>query len=251
MKRSERHRLKENEISEIFRETVEKFSESGRGLKAAVVAILVVLVGGGGFWGWRARTEGQARAMLGEALAITASPIAPPPAPAANGTTPAAPTPPPPSSYASAPARDQAALAKFVEVATNYPSSKAAVVARYHAASILVTLGRIPDASTRFQEVVDRDGDGFYGRMAQLGLIDAEVRQGQYDRAIAQYRELVNKKDDRLPLDAVLLQLGRTYAAAGKPNEARQTFDQLLKEYPDSDYLADAKREIAYLSNPS
>jgi outer membrane protein assembly factor BamD (BamD/ComL family) len=40
------------------------------------------------------------------------------------------------------------------------------------------------------------------------------------------------------------MQLGRTYLDAGKRADARQTFNRLVEEYPESVFMTDAKREL-------
>ena len=47
-----------------------------------------------------------------------------------------------------------------------------------------------------------------------------------------------------LPVDGVLMQLGRTYLDAGKRAEAQQTFNRLVEEYPESQYSGEARREL-------
>ena len=88
------------------------------------------------------------------------------------------------------------------------------------------------------------NGDGFYGQMARLGLAEAQARAGQYDQAINAFKELAQRKDGPLPVDGILMQLGRTYLEAGKRADAQQTFNRLVEEYPESPFTADAKREL-------
>jgi outer membrane protein assembly factor BamD (BamD/ComL family) len=92
--------------------------------------------------------------------------------------------------------------------------------------------------------VVDRDGSGIYGQMARLGLAEAQARSGQYDAAIKAFQELSQRKDGLLPVDGILMQLGRTYRDAGKQTEAQQTFNRLVTEYPESPFSGDARREL-------
>jgi TolA-binding protein len=135
-------------------------------------------------------------------------------------------------------------LPKLLAAADAYPSTAAGLSARYQAGSVLVSLGRDADAAQRFQEVAERDGDGLYGRMARLGLADVQVRQAKYDQAIATYKELSATAKDDLPVDGVLMALGRAYVAAGKKTEAGQTFKRIGDEFPSSPYAAEAKREL-------
>ena len=92
--------------------------------------------------------------------------------------------------------------------------------------------------------MIARDSDGFYGQMARLGLAEAQARAGQYDQAINGFKELAQRKDGPLPIDGILMQLGRTYLEAGKHADAQQTFNKLVEEYPESPFTGDAKKEL-------
>ena len=97
--------------------------------------------------------------------------------------------------------------------------------------------------------MVDKAGTkDFYGRMAQLGLVETLVQAKQYDQAIAKAQTLANTTDDALPRDAMLMELGRAYAAAGKKTEAKQTFDKVVTEFPDSAFADEAKTMITSLT---
>jgi TolA-binding protein len=80
--------------------------------------------------------------------------------------------------------------------------------------------------------------------MARLGLAEAQVRAGQYDAAITTFKDLAQRKDGPLPVDGILMQLGRTYVEAGKRVEAQQTFNRLVEEFPDSPFSGDARKAL-------
>jgi outer membrane protein assembly factor BamD (BamD/ComL family) len=83
--------------------------------------------------------------------------------------------------------------------------------------------------------------------MARLGLAEAYARSGQFEQAITAFKELAQRKDGQLPVDGILMQLGRTYRDAGKVADAQQTFNRIIEEFPDSPFNADAKRELEAL----
>jgi predicted negative regulator of RcsB-dependent stress response len=240
MKRSERHRLKENELSHAFTEATNRFAERQRTYGTAGAIVLVVALAAGGYWAWHTRNETRAQVLLTEALMVVQSPVEAP-KPDADGKVVQL-----PGSYPTINARAEAALQKFVQVGDQYPSTKAGIASRYYAAAALSMLGRPGEAVTRFQDVVNRAGaSNFYGRMAQLGTIEAQVQAKQYDQAIAGAQALANSTDDSLPRDAALMELGRAYAAAGKKTEAKQTFDKVVTEFPESAFADEAKAAIA------
>ena len=76
MKRSERHRLKENELSHALSEATARLAQnqrdrSGRGGRRRAV----VLGAAGGYWAWTAERETRAQSMLAEALMTVQSPV--------------------------------------------------------------------------------------------------------------------------------------------------------------------------------
>ena len=244
MKRSERHRLKENELSHAFSEATARLAEQRRTYTLVGAIVAVVLLAAGGYWAWHTRTETRAQVMLSEALTVVQSAVEPPKADASGKIAQA------PGTYPTIAARSEAALTKFTQVANSYPSSRAGVAARYYAASALAMLGRSADAAARYQEVIDRAGTkDFYGRMAQLGVIEALVQAKQYDQAIAKAQALTNAAaDDSFPRDAILMELGHAYAAAGKKTEAKETFDKVVTEFPDSPFAEEAKAQVTAIS---
>ena len=208
------------------------------GLVAGIVALLVIV--GIGYWAWTTRSENRAQALLGDAIVIMQAPVEEPKPGAKPGVT----------GYPTIQARAEAALAKFAEVYTAYPSTDAGVASRYYAAAALAMLGRHDEAASRFQETVDLAGDStFYGRMARLGVVEANMQAKKYDQAITAAQALVNNtSDDTIPRDALLMELGRVQVAAGKKADAKQTLDKVIAEFPESPYIEEAKRMIAELT---
>ncbi|MCM3879020.1 MAG: tetratricopeptide repeat protein [Vicinamibacterales bacterium] len=242
MKGTERHKLKENELSHVLSEAATRLAENRAKFGPIVALVLVVALGAGGYWAWNTRNETRAQLLLSDALAVIQSPVEEPKP--VNGKVTQA-----PGTYPTVSARAEAALVKFAAVHDAYPSTTSGIAARYYAASALAMLGRSGEAATRFQEVVDRAGTNvFYGRMAQLGRIEAQLQAKQFDQAIGAAQALANNADETLPRDAVLMELGRVYAAAGKKTEAKQTFDKVVAEFPESPYADEAKQLLTTLT---
>jgi TolA-binding protein len=234
MKRTERHHLKENELERFARRAREAVETRRRETTAALVALVVIGVVAIGYWAWRERVQTRAHALLAAALAVQEARVGPATAPGAGGTL----------SFATERERSLAALTKFKAAADAYPSTDAGIFARYMEAATSMALGNAPDAAREYQQVIDRAGDSIDGQMARLGLAEAQARAGQYDQAINTFKELAQRKNGPLPIDGILMQLGRTYRDAGKRNDAQQTFNRLVEEYPQSPFAGDAKREL-------
>lgn len=244
MKSIERHRIKEDQFVTTLHDTFERIEQNRKQLLTGIVAVTVLAAAVGGFMWWRQQTQAKASGLLAEALSVAAAPVVPPSPPAGSTLNESAPPPPPANSYPTEAARSQAALPKFMVAADAYPTTVPGLAARYHAAATLVALGKDAEAERRYQEVIDKAGNGLYGRMARLGLAEVQVRQKKYEPAINTLKDLSTSAKDELPLDGVLMQLGRTYALAGRKAEAVQTYQRLTTEFPASAYAGDARKEL-------
>ena len=240
MKSTERHKLKENEFARTVARTREVIETRGRDVATIVVVVIVAIALAGGYAWWRQSRNAKANALLAEALAVEEAPVIAPVAPAPGSPIPVQ----QPGTFATDQARLEAASPKLLKVADTYPNTDAGITARYHAASVLANLGRHAEAEQRYQEVVDKAGNSLYGRTAKLGLADVLVSEGKYDNAIKIYQEVSTDSKSPLPIDGVLMQLGRAYMKAGKKNEAAHAFTRVVEEFPQSLYAADARREM-------
>lgn len=238
MKRTERQHLKENELR-AFALQARSTIEARRRETTAIVAIAVIVGAAAiGYFGWREHVQTKAHALLAQAMATEDARVGPPPAPG---------TPSAGLYFPTERERAQAALTKFKVAADAYPSTDAGVYARYQQAATALSLGDTKGAIAAYEEVIAKAGSGFYGQMARLGLAEAQARAGQYDQAITTFKDMAQRKDGPLPVDGILMQLGRTYLEAGKRADAQQTFNRLVEEYPESPFTGDARKELETL----
>lgn len=238
MKRTERQHLRENEIEQFARQARELVEAKKRETTFFVSAIVIVAAIALGYFAWHTHVQTRADDLLAQAVAVRDARVGPPPAPGQ------------PSSGLYFPTeheREQAALTKFKAAADAYPSTDAGLYARYQQASTELALDHASQAAAAYQQVIDHAGSSIYGQMARLGLAEAQARAGQYDQAINAFKELAQRKDGPLPIDGILMQLGRTYLDAGKRADAQQTFNRLVEEYPESPFSVDAKRLLETL----
>jgi TolA-binding protein len=235
MKRTERHHLKENELVQFANRARDTIDARQREIGVVAIAVILVSIAVIGYSAWQSRVEGRAGALLADAIIVSDARVGPPPAPGTPATGPSFPT---------DREKYEATAAKFKAVADQYPSSDSGLFARYREGATQMALGNAKEAAAAYQQVIDRAGTKLYGQMARLGLAEAQAREGQYDSAINTYRGLADNKDGPLPVDGILMQLGRTYLEAGKATEAQQTFNRVVEEFPESPFSGDARREL-------
>ena len=238
MKRTERHHLKENDIAEWLIGAKHWYEANSKTIGYIGIAAALALAAVMGTMAYRQMNQGKATSALAAALAVAEAPVLPPAPPEAGK--------PPvqrPGTYPTDRARLDAALPKLLAVAEAYPDSDAGLMARYRAAAALVTVGRTQEGAARYKEVVDK-GKGAYQVMARLGIAEAHLVAGQFDQAIASFKEVEALKSDDVPVDGVLMQLARAYQLAGKSEDAKKAFKRVIDEFPQSPYAAAARREV-------
>jgi predicted negative regulator of RcsB-dependent stress response len=243
MKTSERHHLKEDDFQIALARTRESFVAQRRPIAMIVGGVLLTIAVIGGYVIWQRSTQEKAAALFAEGIVVAATPIATPETEASNLPGQIAPR-PQGRTYPNEKARATAAIAKFSEASQAYPSSRAGIAANYRAAALLAEQGRTGEAETRFNDVISRDGNGVYGRMAKLGIATLQIQTKKYDQAIAALQTLSQRADADVPVDAVLMQLADAYQRAGRTPDAVKTFTRVVDEFPQSPYLQDARRRL-------
>lgn len=240
MKSTERHKLKENEFAHTVARARDVIDTRGRDMATLAIVVIVAVAVAFGYVAWRQSRDSKANTMLAAALAVAEAPVVAPVAPAPGSPMPVQ----QPGTFQTERARLDAALPKFQEASDRYPNTDAGIAARYHAAGTLASLGRLAEAESRYQEVIDKAGSRIYGRTARLGLAQVQVAQGKFDPAIAIYQQLTTDTTSPIPVDGVLMELGRAYLKAGKKADAAHAFTRVVEEFPQSLYAADARREM-------
>jgi TolA-binding protein len=246
MKRKERHHLKENDLAQTILAAREAIEQRRSLLTGTLLAVLLGAVVIGGIVVWQQEDDARAEQLLADAMVTFNARVIPPSAtPAQPGEVPAAATLGATGSYATEAAKLNAALPKLKTAADTYPDTDAGITARYHYASSLAALGKHAEAMQAFDDVVSRAGsDSLYGRMAQMGKADTQVRAGQLEEAIATWKTLASSTDEDLPKDAILMELGKAYQASGNQEEAKKTFTEIVDQHPTSPYAAEARTAL-------
>lgn len=248
MKASHRHALKDNEFGHLLADAQSSLSQHRR-LLLGILA--VVLVGGGGFGGyraWQANLENKAGALLAAGVVIEESSIQAPEPPAGTTLDANSPGGQPPGTYPSLATRLEAQLPKFMEAADAYPATVAGQSARLHAADTLVQLGRTDEAIRQF-DLLSTSKNPLMVNAAKLGKAAAQLRAGQYDAAIAVFKAESELATSTWPAEAMLFELARAYTLAGKTEDARKTLQQIIDKHGSTPFGAEARTELARLSS--
>jgi TolA-binding protein len=198
----------------------------------SVVGALVLIAAIAGFTLWRTHQENKAQKRLAEAIQIAEAPVAAPEAAPAAGT------------YASEQEKTAKAEPIFREVLSEYGSTDAADVAGIYLARIEIAKGETAAARAKLEAFIDEHPKHLLAQAARVSLIDLKLTAGEATQVIAELEKDVATTEGGLPQDVALTLLARAYETAKQPEKARDAYQRIVNEYPDSPYTLEAQRKL-------
>jgi TolA-binding protein len=237
MKAEERRHLKQDEFAVRAAWVADQVTTNRTRLLTVAGVIVAIGIGVWGYFYMQNHAADRASAMLGSAMLIAQSPIAPPSS--VPGALQAAGT------YPTEAARADATAAALKKVIDAYPSTDTGTAARYYLGATLLSVGRAEDAERAFSEAATKGGTSLYAEMAKLGDVEALASLKRYDEAIKLLTDLSAQRNSRLPMDGVLMELASVCKKAGKTQEARAAFKRIVDEFPESSYANEARQQLS------
>lgn len=233
--RINRKDLKHDRFVEGAGDTIVSVREHARTALAIAIAAIVLIVAAVGFVAWRRTVEERAQTSLAEAISTFERPLRDE---APEGTA-------EDRSFASEDERLQKSQPLFQAVVDQYGSSDAADVARLYLGQILVRQGKSAEALPLFEEFLSDHDDHFLAGSAQMSVYQIRMAEGQKSEVVAEMEQQLSSDTPRLPKDVLLAMLAEAYEAEGERVKARDAWQRLANEFPDSAYAIDAQRKIA------
>jgi predicted negative regulator of RcsB-dependent stress response len=230
-----RKELKQDKVRETFEHGAEAVLSH---TKLAGIAVLVLLLAGMGYFGWKIyadRQTGEAQAALDDAMKIYNAPLA----------VPGQPTLPGDITYVDPNQRAQDAETKLAAVADKFPSTKPGKLARYYAALCLMDLDKLNAASEQLSKL-DAGSDKELGALAQFQKALIAERTGKNDEAIKTLRALSTTDSVLVPKPMVLLELAGVLRLTD-PKQATTMYEQIKKDYPNTNIAEQADKELSAL----
>jgi hypothetical protein len=234
-----RKELKQDKIHDAIEHGAEAVFSHTTVLAAAVLAVVIVVVG---YFGWRFyndRKTVQATAALDIATKAYTARIGATPDPSDPGE----------PFYPTETARAEDAVLKFSSVAEKYPNTNPGRLAAYYAALCYVDLERHNQALEELKKISSgKDKELVAMAQYQTGVI--YERTGKTAEAAKVFRDLAEHSSVFVPRPLVLLELAETLRQSN-PKEAASVYEQLKKEFPNTAVSDEADRGLETLAPQS
>ncbi len=150
-------------------------------------------------------------------------------------------------SFASEAARQARARRLLEQVRDDYRWTDAADVAALYLADLDATGGKVAAARQLWSDFVKKHGDHVLAVQARIDLLELDRSQGKGQQVTQQLRQMLDQSDASLPQDVTLYQLAITLEQLNRDQEAIQTYQRLVDEFPQSPYHQTAQQKLAAL----
>ena len=240
MKTSERHHIKRNELATFLDHAVFVIEENLRPIAIGAATVFVLAAGAYGWARWSDSRDAEASYRLGEILRVRNAPIALSPAAmnAPTGT----------QTFATAEERGGRIIDLADGILEGYGSSTSAPMAMYYKALTLSELGQYDEATASLETLLRDYPDDFVTPHARFKLGSVLEIQGRPGEALIHFQTVAEDVRSLFPREEGLLGVARCHEQLGQMDEALQTYQRVLNEFPGTQYFSEARRRIDELS---
>lgn len=135
----------------------------------------------------------------------------------------------------------------FEKVISTYSRTDQSDMARLYLARLDLDAGKVDEARATLVKIKNRHQGDAIGRVAALDLLHLQISSGQGAEVARELEKMVVGRDKTLPRDTALFELGQVYLEEQKNEQAREYFQKIVDDFPDSPYAAKAKEKIQSL----
>lgn len=149
--------------------------------------------------------------------------------------------------FASEEARRERAKELFTEVWDGYGGSQSGRLALVYLGRIALDEGDTETARQRWRTFVEAGDDTVLVSETHLNLIALERQEGRAEEVAQKLETMLDQPNPGLPRDALLFELGSTYEALGREQQALDSYRRLVEEFRSSMYVQEAQQRMAAL----
>lgn len=137
--------------------------------------------------------------------------------------------------------------AQFEKIVSAYGRTDEGDMARLYVARMDLDAGKVDKARNTLVKVKGKHHGDAIGRIAALDLLHLQINSGQGAEVAKELEKMVVGRDTTLPRDVALFELGQVYLEEQKTEQAREYFQKIIDDFPNSPYSTKAKEKLKRL----
>jgi TolA-binding protein len=233
-----RQDMKRNELSTALGKGYDYAESHGRTILLAAGSLLALALLAGLFYMYRNSQAEKSNTALARAIEVYQAPIDP-----------AAPKPDDPVSptFADEAARQTKAKALFQELYEKHGSTVAGDVASVYLAQIAMAENQPERARELWNAFLEDYDDHLLAGQTRVNLLRLDRSQGKGQEVAQTLTAMLDEAEPPLPMDVILSELASTQEQLGKTQEAVQSYQRIIDEFPQSPYAQEARQRISAL----
>ncbi len=236
MSRLTRQEMKRDEVREKFEIFLHYVAAHWKPLVAGFGIFVVAILGYFGIQELMSHRDNKAGEMLSRALRVASAPV---------GVAEAKPDDELAPSFSDESARSEKAESLFLEIRDDYGRTSSGAVSGVYLAGLAMADGRTDEARTLWQEFLEDRPDHLLTATVKVNLLHLDRAEGKGEQVVTELQQELDRKADRiLPEDVLLYELGTTLEELGRGDEAREHFQRLVDEFPQSGFRTEAQQSL-------
>lgn len=236
-KRLSRKEIKEDirhdELSTVLETTIQRFQENRNLILGSVAAVLLAGLAAIATTSWLDSRNEAAQKELAEVVRAADAPVG------EEAASPLALT------FASEEERKEALKSRLQDVGGGPGKGDLAKIASLYEADLALQEGDEETARRLWEEFLDAHEDHVVAASVRLNLIRLDREEGRAEEVLNLLQAELDRAKRDLPEDVVLFELAETLRSLGRMDEAKERYQQLLDEHPESPWTGDARRFVA------
>jgi tetratricopeptide (TPR) repeat protein len=237
-----KHDIQEDAFRHGVAETFQYVAGHRRLLVGALVGVLALVALFIAVRAYMASRERASSELLGRAERVLAGPIV------TSGAEPEDDRAP---SFPDDASRTARAKALFEELREEHGGTAAGAVATVYLGHMRHQAGDVAGARELWGEFLDDHDDHMLASGVRVSLLELDRQEGRAAEVAERLRADLERGDKPLPEDVLLFELARTLEQLGNSQEAREVYQRLGDEYPDSPFASQAQAKARELGPQS
>ena len=241
MKKQERHQIKQHDLATLVERVSIYIQDNLRTVLLVAGAVVLAVLSLFAARNWMIEREAEASMMVGLLINAYNAPVivsldqlqqAP------SGV----------ESFTSTQERDLKVLELGDTILEHHSTASATPKALFYKGLALANLQRSDEAIAAQEQVLREYPGDFLAPMAQYQIARLREAEGHPAEALNHYHALAEGSGAILPPEEGLLGVARCQEAMGRTEEALETYRRLLTEFPESEYVGEARDKVSELS---